>query len=95
MLIRRWPVSNGIKATRMVDHNAPTGATKGDGIMWYLVILERVVLGVYGAALREHALQHQAELADGTHQIASVVSSPVRYYVGERIPANARIVFEP
>jgi len=62
--------------------------------MWYLVILERVVLGVYGKALRDHALQHRAELADGTHQIAAVVSSSTRYHVGERLPANARIVFE-
>lgn len=62
--------------------------------MWYLVILDRTVLGVYGKALREEALKHRAELADGMHHIASVVLSPKRFYVGERLPVNARITFE-
>lgn len=62
--------------------------------MWYLVILDRTVLGVYGKALQAEALKHRDELANGANQIASVVLSPKRFYVGERLPINARITFE-
>lgn len=62
--------------------------------MWYLVILDRTVLGVYGKALKAQALQHRDELANGIHQIASVVTSTQRFHVGERLPANARIAWD-
>ena len=60
---------------------------------WYLVILDRTVLGVYGAALLGEALAHRNELANGTHQLASVVGSATRFHVGERLPNNARISY--
>lgn len=67
--------------------------TKGDE-MWYLVILDRTVLGVFGKALQLEALQYRDEIVEGTNQIAAVVTSTKRFHVGERLPANAKIMYQ-
>ena len=67
--------------------------TKGEK-MWYLVILDRTVLGVFGKALQLEALKYRDEIVEGTNQIAAVVTSTKRFHVGERLPANTKIMYQ-